>query len=104
MAGKRDNRQSVRNPFRISVRATINPPPGRETETVHICHVLAHDISDSGVSILLARRLTEGQQIELALPDRSRTAVVCRVAQVAGGKYLVGCRFEESDEVYSAAS
>ena len=91
----RELRHDSRITFRVPVRATIYPPPGRESETARICHLLTQDLSGSGVSIIYALPLFVGQRVELELPDRCRSVVVCRVASLSDGHYLAGCRFTE---------
>jgi hypothetical protein len=87
-----ENRQFERIPFRLPVRATIYSSDGSVLKS---CHVLAHDLSGGGVSILSGRPVAEGQRIKLEMPDRERDAIACRVSRTEDCRYLVGCRFEE---------
>jgi hypothetical protein len=48
------------------------------------------------VSIICARRFCEGQRIDLEMPDGCRSAVICRVVSMGGGRYLIGCRFDDA--------
>ena len=88
-------RQASRIPFRVPVRATIYPPPGQESKTARICHLLTQDLSGTGVSIVYAVPLAVGQRVELEMPDRTRTAEVCRVTSLSDGHYLAGCQFTD---------
>jgi hypothetical protein len=91
-----DNRGSARIPFRVPVRAIIFPTYEETGEVPKTCHVLANDISESGVSIICSRPVRAGQRIELDMPDRKQKAVACRVVPVEGGRYLIGCQFEDA--------
>jgi hypothetical protein len=90
-----DNRHFARIPFRVPVRATIFPTYDGTGEAAKTCHVLANDISEGGVSIICSRPVRPGQRIELDMPDRKQNAIACRVVPVEGGRYLIGCQFEE---------
>ena len=92
----KDLRQDGRSPFRVSVRATIYPPPGDEARAARICHLLTQDVSESGIGIVYARPLRVGQRIALELPDGCRSVVVCGIRILSDGRYLVGCRFDEA--------
>jgi hypothetical protein len=91
-----DNRQFARIPFRLPVRATIIPTYEGSGETAKLCHALANDVSDGGISIICGRLIRLGQRIQLELPGRTRQAIACRVVPVEGGRYLIGCRFEDA--------
>src|SRR5436190_13345429 len=93
--GNKDNRQCERVPFRFPVKATIHQEADG-TRTKYVCHVLTQDLSGCGVSIVCARRLCEGQRVDLAMPDGCRSVVICRVVSLGGGRYLTGCRFEDA--------
>jgi PilZ domain-containing protein len=86
-----ERRQAARIALRLPVRATIHPPPGNESETARICHLLIQDLSGVGVSVVYATPLVSGQRITLEMPDRPRDAVVCRIANMNDGHYLSGC-------------
>jgi hypothetical protein len=60
-----------------------------------VCHVLAHDLSLGGISVIVGFPVAEGQRIKLETPDRERHAIACRVSKMDNGRYLVGCQFEE---------
>lgn len=89
-------RGSVRQPFRVPIRATIYPPFGQESDTARYSHVLAQDLSLTGISIIYARPLLEGQEVELETPEWRRSAVVCHVESLKNGLFLIGCRFVET--------
>jgi hypothetical protein len=93
-----DCRRAMRIPFRLAVRATIYPPPGCEADTAKYSHVLTQDLSGEGVSIIYGKALCIGQRIDLEMPDRYRSAVVCRVEKMNDGHYLIGCRFDNGGE------
>jgi len=90
-----DRRESGRIPFRLPARVTIHPPPGQETETARTCHLLTQDLSGSGIGLVYAKPLCIGQRIDLELPDRCRSAVVCRIESLSDGHYLIGCQFDD---------
>src|SRR5262245_20972985 len=93
-----DCRKAMRIPFRLAVRATIYPPRGCESDTAKYTHVLMQDLSGEGASIIYGRKLCVGQRIGLEMPDRCRSAVVCRVENMNDGHFLIGCRFDDSGE------
>jgi len=95
LADLNDSRQFGRIPFRIPVRATIFPTYEGSGEDAKVCHVLANDLSDGGISILCGRQVRQGQRLQLELPLRTQLAIACRVVPVEGGRYLVGCQFED---------
>jgi hypothetical protein len=101
--GYADNRRSGRMPFRFPLRATIYPEPTDSTGTSRVCHLLAHDLSGGGISLVAGTRLREGQRIELEMPDRVRCVVVRRVSSMNNGRYLVGCKFCDSDQATPVA-
>jgi hypothetical protein len=86
-------RQAARTPFRVAIRVTIFPPPGSEGKA-RVCHLLAQDLSASGVSIIYAIPFRIGQRIDLEMPDGLRSATVCRVTSLSDGLYLSGCQFD----------
>jgi hypothetical protein len=90
-----DRRESPRTAFHLSVRVTISPPRGRETDTARFTHVLSHDVSGGGISLIYTSPLGLGQKIELEMPDRWRSATVCRIASMDDGHYLIGCQFTD---------
>ena len=92
IAASREQRQADRTIFRVSVRSTIHPAPGGNGRA-RVCHLLTQDLSETGIGIVYARPLSEGQFIELELLDGTRTAVVCRVTNLSDGHYLAGCCF-----------
>jgi hypothetical protein len=94
MERDQEQRQSEREPFRVSVRATIYPPPGSETSAARTCHLLTQDLSPSGVSIVYALPFSIGQRIDLEMRDGKRSAVVRRIIGLSDGHYLAGCAFE----------
>jgi PilZ domain-containing protein len=96
-AAARDRRRAERIPFRIPMRVTINPRPGHESDRPRSAHVLAQDLSGTGLSIIYARHLSIGQQLEVDMPDGSRPVVVCRIESMNDGRYLVGCRFMDAE-------
>jgi len=96
-AAARDRRRAERIPFRIPMRVTISPPPGHEADRKRFAHVLAQDLSGTGLSIIYARQLSVGQRLEVDLPDCSRSVVVCRIESMNDGRYLVGCRFMDAE-------
>jgi PilZ domain len=101
--GYTDNRQSGRMPFRFPLRATIYPAAMDNAETSRVCHLLAHDLSGGGISLVSGVRLREGQRIELEMPDRVRCVVVRRVSSMNNGRYLVGCQFCDTDQAAPTA-
>ena len=92
-----ERRGAPRIPFRLSVRMTIIPSPSRESEAVRRVHVLGNDLSTSGISIIYARRLEVGQELELEMPGKIRAAVVRCVETKDRGHYLIGCQFTDTD-------
>ena len=98
LADLTDSRNFARIPFRLPVRATIFPTHEGSGEGAKVCHVLANDLSGGGISIICARRVREGQAIELDMPDRKRRATARRVVPVEGGRYLIGCQFDDETE------
>lgn len=92
-AESREQRQFARTPFRVSVRATIYPAPDGNGRT-RACHLLTQDLSATGIGIVYARPLSEGQRIGLELPEATRSVVVRRVTNLRDGHYLAGCEFE----------
>ena len=90
-----ERRAASRIPFRLPLKATIYAPPGCKGDTARTCHLLAQDLSRIGVSIIYPRPFELGQRIEVAMPDRERQAVVCRVTSMSDGRYLAGCQFED---------
>jgi len=90
-------RAAPRIPFRLTVRMTILPSPGHESEAVRRVHVLGNDLSTSGISIIYARKLEVGQQLELEMPGKIRAAVVRCVESKERGHYLIGCQFTDTD-------
>lgn len=96
ISGGDDNRQFIRQPLRSPARITIYPPEACSGDTARHCHVLTQDVSQGGISIIYAKPLLVGQQIEVELTDGRRSAVVCRVRRMEDGHYLIGCRFEET--------
>jgi len=77
----------------VSVRATIYPAPDGNGRT-RVCHLLTQDLSATGIGIVYARPLSEGQRIDLELPEGTRSVVVRRVTNLSDGHYLAGCEFE----------
>jgi PilZ domain len=61
-----------------------------------VCHLLTQDLSATGVSIVYARPLTEGQRIDLELPHGTRKVIVRRITNLSDGYYLSGCEFESA--------
>jgi hypothetical protein len=102
--GDGDARGSVRQPFRVPIRATIYPPIGQESDTARYSHVLAQDLSLTGISFIYPRRLLNGQEVEFETPEWRRSAVVCRVDRLKNGLFLMGCRFVESLPSLSSSS
>jgi len=92
-----ERRAAPRIPFRLSVRMTILPTPGRESEGVRRVHVLGNDLSTSGISVIYARKLEVGQKLELEMPGKIRAAVVRCVESEDRGHYLIGCQFVDTD-------
>lgn len=90
-----DRRAAARIPISLSVRITIYPPPGRESDTAKYSHVLAQDISGCGIGIIYPSQLCVGQKIEIEMPDRARPAVISRVDSMDDGNYLIGCQFSD---------
>jgi hypothetical protein len=88
-----ERRETGRVPFRMPLRATIYASPGCKGDTARMCHLLAQDLSGSGVSLIYARPFPIGQRIGLEMPDRARTVEVCRVISLSDGHYLAGCEF-----------
>jgi hypothetical protein len=88
-----ERRQAGRATFRLAVRATIYPPPDQKKGTVRICHLLAQDLSDTGISAVYTRPFAIGQRIDFDTPDGRRSAAVCRVTAMSNGSYLAGCKF-----------
>jgi transcriptional regulator with XRE-family HTH domain len=79
-----DNRKAVRR--RLHLAASGSSPDGSGIS------VLVHDISESGILLQTAARLSIGERIEVMLPHAGATA-----ASVvwASGEFL-GCQFEEA--------
>jgi hypothetical protein len=93
-----ERRKSPRIPFRFPVRMAIIPSsPGRKDDTVQYVHAQGHDLSETGLSIIYARKLEVGQELELEMPGRIRAAVVRCVESQERGHYLIGCQFIERD-------
>ena len=90
---KAERRASPRIPFLFPVRMTIIPSPGREPDPAHYVHVQGNDLSENGISIIYARKLEVGQQLELEMPGRIRAAVVRCVESKERGHFLIGCQF-----------
>jgi hypothetical protein len=59
-------------------------------------HVQGHDLSEGGISIICARKLEVGQELELEMPGTIRAAVVRCVESKERGRYLIGCQFINS--------
>ena len=96
ISGERDERrEDSRIPFRFPVRATIYAAPECKGDVVRVCHLLAQDISGSGISLVYARPFAIGQRIDVEMPDRLRSVIVCRVTSLSDGRYLAGCRFDD---------
>ena len=94
-----ERRAAPRIPFRLSVRMTILPPPGRESEVVgRPIHVLGNDLSTSGISIIYAKKLDVGQKLALEMPGKICAAVVRCVESQERGHYLIGCQFIDTDK------
>ena len=89
---KAERRASPRIPFVFPVRMTIIPSPGREPPARYV-HVQGNDLSETGISIIYAKKLDVGQQLELEMPGRIRAAVVRCVESKERGHYLIGCQF-----------
>ena len=92
-----ERRAAQRIPFRLSVRMTILPTPGCELEAVRRVHVLGNDLSSNGISIIYARKLEVGQELELEMPGKISAAVVRCVESQDRGHYLIGCQFINND-------
>ena len=90
---KAERRASPRIPFLFPVRMAIVPSPGRESDTAVYTHVQGNDLSETGISLIYARKLDVGQQLELEMPGRIRAAVVRCVESKERGHYLIGCQF-----------
>ena len=88
-----DQRQASRTPYRVSRRATLYPAPMGNGRT-RVCDLLTQDLSATGISIVYARPLTEGQRIDLELSDGTRKVIVRRITNLSDGHYLAGCEFE----------
>jgi PilZ domain len=88
---KVERRKSPRIPFRFPVRMTIISSTGSKSGTA--VHVQGHDLSEGGISIIYARKLEVGQELELEMPGRIRAAVVRCVESEDRGRYLLGCQF-----------
>ena len=88
-------RQASRSTFRVAVRAKIYPAADGNGRT-RACHLLTQDLSATGIGIVYARPLSEGQRIELELPDGTRSVIVRRITSLSDGHYLAGCEFESS--------
>src|SRR2546423_8112527 len=90
---KAERRASPRIPFRFPVRMTIIQSQGSDSDAPRYAHVQGHDLSETGISIIYARKLDVGQQLELEMPGRIRAAVVRCVESKERGHYLIGCQF-----------
>jgi PilZ domain len=88
-----ERRAFPRISFRFPVRMTIISSPGRESDNAQCIHVQGHDLSEGGMSIICARKLEVGQELELEMPGRIRAAVVRCVESKERGRYLIGCQF-----------
>jgi|SRR6476659_7311082 hypothetical protein len=97
VAMRADCRKAMRTALRLAVRAKIHPPPGCESDTSKSSHVLTQDLSGDAISIVYSKQLCVGQRIDLELPDRFRSCVVCRAKKMEDGHYLIVCRCDESD-------
>ena len=99
-----ERRKSPRIPFRFPVRMKIMPAMGRESDTAQYIHVQGHDLSECGISIICARKLEVGQELELEMPGRIRAAVVRCVESKERGRYLIGCQFINEHPSASSSS
>src|SRR3954463_7157371 len=89
---KTERRASPRIPFLFPVRMTIHSP-SRKSKPGHYVHVQGNDLSETGISIICARKLEVGQEIELEMPGRIRAAVVRCIESKQRGHYFIGCQF-----------
>jgi hypothetical protein len=93
-----DRRRSPRIPFRFPVRmAIVQSSRGRKPDNAQYVHVQGHDLSETGISIIYARKLEVGQELELEMPGRICAAVVRCVESKERGHYLIGCQFTDRD-------
>ena len=86
-----ERRKFPRIPFRFPVRMTIISSTGSKSGTA--VHVQGHDLSEGGISIIYARKLEVGQELELEMPGKIRAAAVRCVESEERGRYLIGCQF-----------
>ena len=92
-----ERRKSPRIAFRFPVRMAIIPSSqGGNRDRANYVHVQGHDLSETGISIIYARRLEVGQELELEMPGKIRAAVVRCVESKERGHYLIGCQFTDT--------
>jgi hypothetical protein len=77
--------------------AIIPASEGRKPDTAQYVHVQGHDLSETGISIIYARKLEVGQELELEMPGKIRAAVVRCVESKERGHYQIGCQFTDRD-------
>ena len=95
-AKMRERRKSPRIPFRFPVRmAIVSSSQDREREADRYVPVQGHDLSETGISFIYARKLEVGQELELEMPGKIRAAVVRCVESKKRGHYLIGCQFTD---------
>ena len=89
--GQAERRRSTRIPFRFPVRMTVVQSQGRDNPRP--AHVLGHDLSETGISLIYTKALEVGQKLELEMPGKICAAVVRCVESNERGHYLIGCQF-----------
>ena len=77
--------------------AIIPSSTGRKPNNANYVHIQGHDLSETGISIIYARKLEVGQELELEMPGRICAAVVRCVESKERGHYLIGCQFTHRD-------
>ena len=75
----------------------VTSSQARKRDTARYVPVQGHDLSETGISIIYARKLEVGQELELEMPGKIRAAVVRCVESKERGHYLIGCQFIDRD-------
>jgi hypothetical protein len=94
-----ETRRHPRFYFRTCITARIFPPLESQDSPSELHHVLARDISRSGLSILHSQQLIPGQRVLLRLRDGSQCSTRVRWCHRLGERcYAAGCAFEQVEQ------
>lgn len=91
-----DGRRHPRFYYRTCITARIYSPHAAGTDHGELHHVLARDISRSGLSVLHSSQLYPGQRVVLRLRDGAQCPTIVRWCRRLGERcYAAGCSFVE---------